>query len=820
MNHPEFVILDCEGRDNLERRASQPYLYGYDRAKEVGACPIQCSLCQRIKNMDVENLLKGLNSDQRAAVLHDHEKNGQLLILAGAGSGKTSVLTKRIQYRIMSGVEPEKILALTFTAKAAAEMRERVQKLFPDAGVRLCTFHSLALFILKSKVPVRQDEERRSPTKSGMTSEEGRFSTKSRMTAVGGMTAVVESCPAYELVGFKKMPVPTESADKSFMQELAKVGGRKFRFSREELFSDAHPAKLLKKLEPLRNRVLESGQVVFEDLIYQAIHLLENHEDARTFFQNQWTEILVDEYQDINPSQYRLVKALLGERKSLFVVGDDDQAIYGFRGADIGNINRFRDDFKESSLIRLEWNYRSVANILHFSNRIFENKPIHLRKVLRAGNMNGSGGSPIFKENREPEIWVSEDPVEEMQKIIESIKQLRESYDLQWKNFAILVRYNRQRLYYEEALRDARLPIAGTVVSESGGVEGEGEVLEDGIHVETVHASKGLQYAVVYYAGMSEGLTPGKCTGNRKQRQKQLDEERRLFYVGVTRAESFLVLLYCKRRYWKGRLAKLKRSRFLPKENSKTEMNMPVILFRIFATARILLFMLVHIVKIAFVYVFHRKDLDSWIEEKVQKFSRFCMQAIRVDLTIEDQAQLAKVDWTRPVFVMGNHRSYLDIPLAFLALQRVVGFIAKTQLQRIPILNFWMHKLGCVFIDREKGGGAAIIQKAVQSGKMPKLFIFPEGTRSKREGMVAFKSGCFRLAVEANAIILPIVTKGSDEAWEHRKDCKHRPVNVKILEPIDTVEFKKSHGGDAMDPRHELLPYVRKMMEEAYDRRL
>ena len=377
--------------------------------------------------MDVENLLKGLNSDQRAAVLHDHEKNGQLLILAGAGSGKTSVLTKRIQYRIMSGVEPEKILALTFTAKAAAEMRERVQKLFPDAGVRLCTFHSLALFILKSKVPVKQDTGWRSPTKSGMTAE------------------AYSSCPAYELVGFKKMPVPTESADKSFMQELAKVGGRKFRFSREELFSDAHPAKLLKKLEPLRNRVLESGQVVFEDLIYQAIHLLENHESARTFFQNQWTEILVDEYQDINPSQYRLVKALLGERKSLFVVGDDDQAIYGFRGADIGNINRFRDDFKESSLIRLEWNYRSVANILHFSNRIFENKPIHLRKVLRAGNMNGSGGSSIFKENREPEIWVSEDPVEEMQKIIESIKLLRESYDLQWKNFAILVRWRHKR---------------------------------------------------------------------------------------------------------------------------------------------------------------------------------------------------------------------------------------------------------------------------------------------------------------------------------------------------------------------------------------
>ena len=244
-------------------------------------------------------------------------------------------------------------------------------------------------------------------------------------------------------------------------------------------------------------------------------------------------------------------------------------------------------------------------------------------------------------QNKPYEIWVSDNPVEEIQKIVVSIKELREDYDLAWKNFAILVRYNRQRLYYEEALREAQLPIAGTEME-------NGELLEDGIHVETVHASKGLQYAVVYYAGMSEGLTPGTCTGTREQRKKQLDEERRLFYVGVTRAESFLVLLYCKRRYWKGRLAKLKRSRFLPKENLKTEIDMPVILFRIYAAARILLFMLEYIVKIAFMYVFRRKDLDPWLEEKIQKFSWFCMRMIRVDLTIEDQAQLAKVDWNRP----------------------------------------------------------------------------------------------------------------------------------------------------------------------------
>lgn len=102
--------------------------------------------------MDVQEILKGLNSDQKKAVLHNHETDSQLLILAGAGSGKTSVLTKRIQYRIASGLPPSQILSLTFTAKAAAEMSERVCSLFPEAGVRLCTFHSLALFLLKEKI--------------------------------------------------------------------------------------------------------------------------------------------------------------------------------------------------------------------------------------------------------------------------------------------------------------------------------------------------------------------------------------------------------------------------------------------------------------------------------------------------------------------------------------------------------------------------------------------------------------------------------------------------------------------------------------------
>ena len=734
--------------------------------------------------MDAEEILKGLNSDQRAAVLHDHERGAQLLILAGAGSGKTSVLTKRIQYRILCGVEPEKILALTFTAKAAAEMRERVQKLFPNAGVRLCTFHSLALYMLKCKVP----------------------------NGAGG------ECPAYELLGFKKMPVPTESSEREFTQALSKLK-LKVKVSRENLFSDCYGAAVSAKLQPLREAVLESGQVVFEDLIYSAIQLLETNEAARDYFREQWKEILVDEYQDINPSQYRLVKGLLGDRKQLFVVGDDDQAIYGFRGADIGNIERFCEDFKESTQIRLEWNYRSVPNVLYLANGIFKNKPIHLRKMLRAGNLNGSGGNPLYKENRKPEIWESDNPVEEIQKIVLSVKELREGYDLAWKNFAILVRYNRQRLYYEQALRDYNIPVAGDVVTGVGEMENGAATpevtVEDGVHVETVHASKGLQYAVVYYAGLCEKLTPGECTGDRKARKRQLDEERRLYYVGVTRAEACLFLLYCKRRFWKGRLRRFRRSRFLPKESKNNSVAfMPVFLFKIYVAVAVLGYMLFYILTLPFAKLYHGKNFDAWLDLKIQDFSRFCMKVLRVDLTIEDQAQLGKVDWNRPVFVVGNHNSFADIPIVFLALQKTVGFVAKKSLGRIPFLHFWMLKIGCVLVNREKGGAAKAVRKAIaERGNAVRVFIFPEGTRSKTGALGSFKSGVFRFACENNAFMLPLVITGSGPVWERRKDVSRCKVNVKVLSPVDVLECRKEN--EKFDPKVNLLPMVHKMMEDA-----
>lgn len=703
-------------------------------------------------------ILKGLNGDQRDAVLFDHQKNGPLLILAAAGSGKTSVLTRRIQWRVLQGASPSSILALTFTAKAAAEMRERVQKLFPDADIRLSTFHSLAYAILREKFGERF---------------------------------------GWELTGFQKAPRPSECEGERFACELVDNRVSPSAISRDELFCSELSPKMKKKLEPIRRGILSSGKIVFEDLIYLATDLICRNADVQKTIRSRYREILVDEYQDINPSQYKLVRAILGENQNLFAVGDDDQAIYGFRGADIGNVFRFCRDFPKATLLRLEWNYRSVPGVLFLANRIFEDKPLLLRKTLRAGN---SSQKPLFLENRRPEVWESDNPQVEILRIVAKIRELRLAYDLEFENFAILVRYNRQRLYYEEALDSFRIPVFR---------EGDAENPEiPGVHVETVHGSKGLQYTVVFYAGMAEGLSPGACEGSRKERRLQLDEEKRLFYVGVTRAEAVLVLLYCRRRFWKGRLSEFKPSRFLkfvdrpfPKVSS-----MPLFLFRIRAIALILGYMLFFIPPFLFRSVFLRKTLPAWVEYRVGTFTRFCFRALRVEIEVRNQSVLSTVDWNRPLVVVGNHQSYFDIPIVFFTLGRTIGFMAKKTLTYIPFLNFWMKQLHCVFLDRKNPRAGVELKRRIETSKeIPRVFIFPEGTRGKDGRIHPFKSGAFRLAADLDATILPIYIRGSRSTWEARTSSGKVSVQAVVLEPIDVKALSKEK---AVNPKTELAPMV------------
>jgi 1-acyl-sn-glycerol-3-phosphate acyltransferase len=712
--------------------------------------------------LEVQNILKGLNPEQKKAVLHNHETHSQLLILAGAGSGKTSVLTKRIQYRIAMGAKPSSILALTFTAKAAFEMKERVCALFPDAEVRLSTFHSLALFLLRENM-------------------DGIF--------------------GYERLGFLKAPKPVHSDAQDFACELVKEGLKASDLEREDLFSLDLKPRIEKRLKMIREKVYRSGDLVFEDMIYLAIRLLEQDAEFRALVHGRWSEFLVDEYQDINPSQYRLVRALLGNRKSLFVVGDDDQAIYGFRGADIGNIIRFQKDFKESALIRLEWNYRSVPSILHLANRIFTNKALSLRKVLRAGN---TRQDPLFKENRSPVLWEIDNPIQEMQMIVQKIKEMRLDYALEFYDFAILVRYNHQRLYYEQALKEYEIPFY-QITDDSIEIKG--------VHIETVHSSKGLQYPVVFYAGLAENLTPGLCKGSRKKQKNQLKEERRLFYVGVTRAEAVLFLLYCKKRHWKGQLKHFQKSRFLKcMPRRLPESSMPLFLFRILVVSRIIFFMGVHLFVLPYQFLFARKHIKTWLDYKIQTFSAYCIRLLRIQLRVENQSNLAKIDWNRPVVILANHQSYADIPIAFLSVERTVGFIAKKELKAIPFLGFWMKQIGCFFIDRNKKGAGLHLQEKISKNKgVPKVFIFPEGTRSTDAKLLPFKSGGFRIANDLDATILPIVIHKSREAWESRQNTKPVFVSVEILEPTDLLELKRDKP--ELGIRDFLMPKIRSQME-------
>jgi len=416
-----------------------------------------------------------LNDAQREAVLFDHEHGGPLLILAGAGSGKTAVLTRRIQYLMgEQQVAGENILALTFTVKAAGEMRERVLAGLDDLAENsvplLCTFHSLAFRIL---------------SEFGIADTDG---VPVRYPKIRVMTEPEHQIPSTEVT-----PSPTTL-----------------------------PAKVLHDKD-------NGVGVLLDDLIPEAMRLLECCDEVRLKLQGRWQYLLVDEYQDINPEQYKLVRLLQGESPRLFVVGDDDQAIYGFRGADVSNILRFQEDFPGCGLVRLEWNYRSASPVLDLANRIFPDKPKNLQKTLRPGRKSDDAlfaaqwpvKGCLFANARDEKDWLAR-----------TVEWLRQEYEIPWKSMAILCRYQRQVDYYRQLLD--YLGFSAEMV------------------VQTLHASKGLQYPVVFYAGLSLGLSPA-------ERNLESDEERRLFYVGVTRAESLLFLLHCKTRVWKG-----KKKRFVP----------------------------------------------------------------------------------------------------------------------------------------------------------------------------------------------------------------------------------------------------------------
>jgi len=368
--------------------------------------------------------LSTLNPPQREAVT---TTEGPLLVLAGAGSGKTRVIAHRVAWLILQGVDPEAILAVTFTNKAAAEMRERVTALAGAAGVDVfvSTFHSFGLWLL-------QEEHRAAglPRRFGICD-------------AGDQVALVKRC-------MREVKVDDRAFDARRVLVLvsgAKNAGKKRITPRPEGQGDDYDL-VAAEVFPRYDQALRAQRSVdFDDLIARPVELLKAQDALRAKYQRRFRYVLVDEYQDTNVAQLELLKQLAGERRNVCAVGDDDQAIYGWRGAEVRNILRFGRHFPGAREVRLEQNYRSTGRILACANGVIGKNPARKPKKLWTAAGEGEPVKVVALPTDEDEArFVAE----------ELARQRGEGRP--WGHFAVLYRLNAQSRPIEEALREAQMP--------------------------------------------------------------------------------------------------------------------------------------------------------------------------------------------------------------------------------------------------------------------------------------------------------------------------------------------------------------------------
>ncbi|HWN73202.1 MAG TPA: UvrD-helicase domain-containing protein, partial [Solirubrobacterales bacterium] len=380
----------------------------------------------------VERLLAGLNPPQREAVVHG---GGPLLVLAGAGSGKTRVLTHRIAYLLATGeARPGEILAITFTNKAAAEMRERVGQLIGRSvrAMWVTTFHSACARML------RVDAERLGYSK-GFTIYDEADSLRMLKRCLTELGVDPKRFPP-RAVRAKISGAKNQLTDASAYSETV---GSVF----EEVIAEAFPL--------YEKRMLEANAMDFDDLLVRTVNAMELFEEVRERWRRTFRHVLVDEYQDTNHAQYRLLQLLASEHGNLMVVGDEDQSIYGFRHADIRNILDFEDDFPQAAMVKLEQNYRSTQTILSAANAVVERN----------------------RERRPKELWTEEqggelvqlselnDEHEEARWVAAEIERLGEEHDLARSNVAVFYRTNAMSRVLEDTLNRFDVPyqvIGGT----------------------------------------------------------------------------------------------------------------------------------------------------------------------------------------------------------------------------------------------------------------------------------------------------------------------------------------------------------------------
>lgn len=383
----------------------------------------------------MENLLENLNKEQVEAV---KTTKGPLLILAGAGSGKTKVLTTRIAYMIQNGVRPRNILAVTFTNKAAKEMKERIGKIIGEDTVKYMwvgTFHGICGRILRENIDKYN-------TVTGKNLDKN-FTIYDDSDTNQIITRAIKKLNLDDKVYQTKLVKSVISNAKNKMQDATTFAT----YARD--FKSQKIASVYEEYEKTLNA---NNAIDFDDMLMLTVKLLEQNEDVRKLYYERFQHIMVDEYQDTNLAQYRLVNMLYTNMKeeipperSLCVVGDVDQSIYSWRGADFTIIMNFQKDYKNTKLIKLEQNYRSTAHILNAANSVIENNDERLDKVLYSNKGDGEKLS----------YYIASDEADEANYIISNIKRTANG---NYNKFAILYRTNNQSRALEEACMATGLP--------------------------------------------------------------------------------------------------------------------------------------------------------------------------------------------------------------------------------------------------------------------------------------------------------------------------------------------------------------------------
>lgn len=372
----------------------------------------------------MDELLDALNPEQRKAVT---APDGPMLILAGAGSGKTRVLTHRIAYLVAErGVSPYSILAITFTNKAAAEMRERLMNLCGADAERMWikTFHSACLLMLRQNT------------------EAIGFQPGFNIYDDSDQKSVLKECLKRLNLDPEKIPIRTCAA-------LISDAKNKMIFPEDflESYGNDYQTTLYMRVYAEYQKMLKGNNAMdFDDLIMLTVRMLREHSDILDYYRNKFRYILVDEYQDTNHAQYQLVSLLGGKHHNVCVVGDDDQSIYKFRGADIRNILDFEKEFRETEIIRLEQNYRSTQNILDAANGVIENNTGRKGKNLWT---DVGAGEKIS-------IYQADNEYAEADFIAEKVLEMKGEYPL--SDMVVLFRTNNQSRAIEERFRMAGIP--------------------------------------------------------------------------------------------------------------------------------------------------------------------------------------------------------------------------------------------------------------------------------------------------------------------------------------------------------------------------